>query len=152
MSLRLPVFLPSIEYPNVSAESSITNILLDLAIFLIFFQLGIFPIKLGTNIAFVFFVIAFSIFDTSILSVFISISTIFGINPNCNIGEIVVEKVNEGVMISDFSGKFKDACRAIAGALNSNTMTVVADEANGIYLHYNGGEFSGVVTVDNVVA
>jgi len=55
-------------------------------------------------------------------------------------------------VIFTFSGKFKDACRAIAGALNSNTMTVVADEANGIYLHYNGGSFSGVVTVDNVVA
>tara|TARA_Y100001973_G_C5169926_1_gene318424 strand:- start:1178 stop:1498 length:321 start_codon:yes stop_codon:yes gene_type:complete len=51
----------------------------------------------------------------------------------------------------DFSGTFKDACRAIAGALNSNTMTVVADEANGKYLSYNGGRFSGVVTVDNVV-
>ena len=50
----------------------------------------------------------------------------------------------------DFSGTFKDACRAIAGALNSNTMTVVADEANGKYLSYNGGEFSGVVVVDDV--
>jgi hypothetical protein len=50
----------------------------------------------------------------------------------------------------DFSGTFKDACRAIAGALNSNTMVVVADEANGKYLQYNGGSFSGVVTVDNV--
>tara|TARA_R100001443_G_scaffold116950_1_gene139234 strand:- start:2018 stop:2338 length:321 start_codon:yes stop_codon:yes gene_type:complete len=50
-----------------------------------------------------------------------------------------------------FSGQFKDACRAIAGALNSNTMTVVADEANGVYLSYNGGTFSGAVTVDNVV-
>ena len=51
----------------------------------------------------------------------------------------------------DFSGNFKDACRAIAGALNGNTMVVVADEANGIYLKYNGGAFSGVVTVDDVV-
>ena len=42
---------------------------------------------------------------------------------------------------------FKDACRTIAGALNSNTMTVVADEANGVYLH----PFFGTVTVDNVV-
>ena len=50
-----------------------------------------------------------------------------------------------------FSGKFADACRAIAGALNSNTMTVVADEANDIYMNYNGGEFSGVVAVDDVV-
>ena len=50
-----------------------------------------------------------------------------------------------------FSGNFKDACRGIAGALNSNTMTVVADEANGVYMSYNGGEFSGTVTVDNVV-
>ena len=51
----------------------------------------------------------------------------------------------------DFSGNFKDACRAIAGALNGNTMVVVADEANGIYLKYNGGAFSGEVTVDDVV-
>ena len=50
----------------------------------------------------------------------------------------------------DFSGNFKDACRAIAGALNGNTMVVVADEANGIYLKYNGGAFSGEVTVDDV--
>jgi hypothetical protein len=50
----------------------------------------------------------------------------------------------------DFSGNFKDACRAIASALNSNTMTVVADEANGIYMRYSGGSFSGVVVVDDV--
>lgn len=53
--------------------------------------------------------------------------------------------------VFSFTGKFKDACRAIAGALNSNTMTVVADETNGVYLKYNGGSFFGVVTVDNVV-
>jgi len=47
----------------------------------------------------------------------------------------------------DFGGNFKDACRAIAGALNGNTMFVVADEANGVYMRYNGGSFSGVVTV-----
>ena len=47
----------------------------------------------------------------------------------------------------DFSGNFKDACRAIAGALNGNTMVVVADEANSIYLKYNGGSFFGTVTV-----
>lgn len=51
----------------------------------------------------------------------------------------------------DFTaGTFKEACQAIAGALNSNTMTVVADEANGIYLKYAGGSFSGVVAVDDI--
>ena len=45
-----------------------------------------------------------------------------------------------------FTGTFKDACKTIAGALNSNTMTVVADEANGVYLE----PFHGTVTVDNV--
>ena len=49
----------------------------------------------------------------------------------------------------DFSGNFKDACRAIAGALNSNTMTVFADALNDEYLGYNGGRFSGTVTVTN---
>ena len=48
----------------------------------------------------------------------------------------------------DFSGNFKEACRAIAGALNGNTMVVVADEANSVYMRYNGGSFSGVVTVN----
>ena len=52
----------------------------------------------------------------------------------------------------DFSGNFKDACRAIAGALNSNTMTVVADEANGVYLNYPGGSFNGVVAMDDETA
>ncbi len=50
-------------------------------------------------------------------------------------------------VIVSFTGTFKDACKTIAGALNSNTMTVVADEANGVYLY----PFYGTVTVDNVV-
>tara|TARA_R110002167_G_scaffold62800_1_gene177242 strand:+ start:52 stop:372 length:321 start_codon:yes stop_codon:yes gene_type:complete len=51
----------------------------------------------------------------------------------------------------DFTaGTFKEACQAIAGSLNSNTMTVVADEVNGIYLSYSGGSFSGVVVVDDI--
>jgi hypothetical protein len=50
-------------------------------------------------------------------------------------------------VVVSFSGTFKDACKTIAGALNSNTMTVVADEANGVYLL----PFFGTVTVDNVV-
>ena len=49
----------------------------------------------------------------------------------------------------DFSGQFKEACRAIAGALNSNTMTIVADEVDGVYLSYPGGTFSGEVVVDD---
>ncbi len=50
------------------------------------------------------------------------------------------------------AGTFKEACQAIAGALNSNTMTVVADEANGVYLNYPGGSFNGVVAMDDETA
>ncbi len=48
----------------------------------------------------------------------------------------------------DFTGDFKEATRAIAGALNSNTMTVVGDARNGVFLNYPGGSFKGTVSVD----
>tara|TARA_B100000287_G_scaffold167165_1_gene157716 strand:+ start:1530 stop:1850 length:321 start_codon:yes stop_codon:yes gene_type:complete len=49
----------------------------------------------------------------------------------------------------NFKGRFVNACKAIAGALNSNTMTVVADEANKVYMTFEGGAFEGEVTVIN---
>jgi|TARA_R100000030_G_C3161856_1_gene100996 hypothetical protein len=48
-----------------------------------------------------------------------------------------------------FTGAFKDLCRAIAGALNSNTMTVVGDHTNGVFLSYPGGAVTAIGNVDD---
>ena len=50
----------------------------------------------------------------------------------------------------DFSGTFKDACRAIAGALNSNTMTIVADDRTSTYLSFAGGVCTSIHGVDDL--
>ena len=63
------------------------------------------PIRFGIRTAFVFLEIAFVILDISIFKVSISTSTSLGIRPSCRIGDIVVEKVNDGVIISAFFGK-----------------------------------------------
>lgn len=49
-----------------------------------------------------------------------------------------------------FTGAFKDAMQAVAGALNSDTMTVISDDVNGIHLNYPGGSF-GTASVDDQV-
>ena len=48
-----------------------------------------------------------------------------------------------------FTGAFKDLCRAIAGALNSNTMTVVGDHENSVFLSYPGGRVTAVANIDD---
>ena len=47
------------------------------------------------------------------------------------------------ITVSFTSGTFKQAMQAIAGALNSNTMVVVADARNNVFLEYAGGSFNG---------
>ena len=65
----------SIVAPKVSAESSITFKLYFFGIVEIFGQLGRLPIRFGTQIAEVFFVIFFSINSSSIFNVSFFIST-----------------------------------------------------------------------------
>jgi len=47
------------------------------------------------------------------------------------------------VKVNFTDGTFKEAMRAVAGALNSNTMVVVADARNNVFLEYAGGSFNG---------
>ena len=55
------------------------------------------------------------------------------------------------ITVSFTSGTFKQAMQAIAGALNSNTMVVVADARNNVFLNYAGGSFNGAgLDVDEV--
>jgi hypothetical protein len=51
-----------------------------------------------------------------------------------------------------FTGTFKDLCRGIAGALNRNTMTVVADAEKSEFFSYSGGTITGIGNVDDVNA
>ena len=48
------------------------------------------------------------------------------------------------------SGTFKEAMKAVSGALNSNTMVVVGDALNNVFLEYPGGTFKAGVSVDEV--
>ena len=86
--------------PRVSAESSIIFKLYFFAIDFILFQSGIFPIKLGTRIAFVFFDIFFSILLASIWRVLISQSTKTGFKLLSIIEETAVPKFKQGVITS----------------------------------------------------
>ena len=46
------------------------------------------------------------------------------------------------IKVNFTNGTFKEAMRAVAGALNSNTMVVVADARNNVFLEYAGGSFN----------
>tara|TARA_R100000951_G_C2636967_1_gene179607 strand:- start:1151 stop:1474 length:324 start_codon:yes stop_codon:yes gene_type:complete len=52
----------------------------------------------------------------------------------------------------NFTGSFEELCKAVAGSLNSNTMTVVADEVNSVFLAFNGGVCTSIQGVDDVTA
>ena len=55
------------------------------------------------------------------------------------------------ITVSFTPGTFKQAMQAIAGALNSDTMVVVADARNNVFLEYPGGSFNGTgLDVDEV--
>lgn len=50
----------------------------------------------------------------------------------------------------NFTGSFEELCKAIAGSLNSNTMTVVADEVDSVFLAFNGGAFTSIEGIDDL--
>lgn len=50
----------------------------------------------------------------------------------------------------NYTGSFEELCKAISGALNSNTMTVVADEVDGVFLAFNGGVCTGIQGIDDL--
>ena len=50
----------------------------------------------------------------------------------------------------NFSGSFEELCKAVAGALNSNTMTIVADDRTSTYLSFAGGGATSIHGVDDL--
>tara|TARA_R100000322_G_scaffold169142_1_gene140604 strand:+ start:55 stop:381 length:327 start_codon:yes stop_codon:yes gene_type:complete len=50
----------------------------------------------------------------------------------------------------DFTGSFEELCKAVAGALNGNTMTIVADDRTGTYLSFAGGVCTSTNGIDDL--